>query len=156
MDRRVMERIRAMTAAELVSAGRGHRLPRSTPLDLVALLSLGDWDTAAALVRQNASLLEPGGGVLHLMAKRGDAAAIKWLLARGAPPSGRWAHWDADVTPLHLAASQGHAEAVRTLLAAGADPTIRDSKHDRDPIGWAEFFQQPEIVDILREHAAGT
>jgi ankyrin repeat protein len=150
-DRRVMEKIREMTSAELTSAARGHRPPRGGPIDLVALLALGDWDTAAQLLRENAGLIDPGGGVLHLMAKRNDVAAVKWLLDQGADPNGRWAHWDAEVSPLHLAASRGHTEVVRLLLGAGADPSIRDSKHDGDAIGWAEFFQQPEIVRILRD-----
>jgi ankyrin repeat protein len=153
-DRRVMEKIRAMTSAELVSAVRGHRSPRSGPIDLVALLALGEWGTATQLLSENAGLIEPSGGVLHLMAKRNDVAAVKWLLDQGADPNGRWAHWDADVTPLHLAASRGHAEIVRLLVAAGSDPSIRDSKHDGDALGWAEHFQQPEIVEILRNHAA--
>jgi len=136
-----METIRAMTSAELISAVRGHRPPRGSSMDLVALLALGEWDTAAQLLRENAGLIEPSGGVLHLMAKRNDVAA---------------AHWDAEVTPLHLAASQGHAEIVRLLLEAGADPGIRDSKHDGDAIGWAEFFQQPAIVQILEAHPTKT
>ena len=88
------------------------------------------------------------------MAKRNDAAAVKWLLEHGADPNARWAHWDAEVTPLHLAASQGHGEIVRMLVAAGADPGIRDSKHDSDAIGWAEFFKHPEIVEILKGRPA--
>jgi ankyrin repeat protein len=92
-------------------------------------------------------------GPLHLMAKRNDVAAVRWLLANGADPNARWAHWDADVTPLHLAASQGHAEVVELLLAAGADPAVRDSKHDGDVKGWAEFFKQQIIVRILEDHA---
>jgi ankyrin repeat protein len=55
------------------------------------------------------------------------------------------------VTPLHVAARHGHADVVRLLLAAGADPSIRDTEHDSDAVGWAEFFQQPEIVKILRD-----
>jgi ankyrin repeat protein len=40
-------------------------------------------------------------GVLHLMAKRNDVAVVRWLLEHGADPNARWAHWDAEVTPLH-------------------------------------------------------
>src|ERR1043165_4772772 len=52
-DRRVMGAIRGMTAAELVSAERGNRPPRSTPMDLAAILALAEWDTAARLLGQN-------------------------------------------------------------------------------------------------------
>jgi ankyrin repeat protein len=61
---------------------------------------------------------------------------------------------------LHLAATQGHVDVVRVLLAAGADPSIRDSKHDGDAKGWAEYGRVPrspnaeEMVRIL-EGAAG-
>jgi ankyrin repeat protein len=155
-DRRLMEKIRDMTSTELDSAVRGHRQPRGTMLDLVAILSLGDWDTAAWLLRENPRLIDPSGegaGALHLLAKRNDVAAVKWLLDHGADPNARWAHWDAEVTPLHLAAWQGHAEVVRLLLAAGADPAIRDSKHDGDAIGWAEHGRQQEVVQILKAQA---
>lgn len=156
-DRRVMEKISAMTAAELLSAVRGSRPPRASKMDLLAALALGDWETAAQLLREIPQLLDPGGagvGTLHLMAKRNDIAAVEWLLKNGADPNALWAHWDAEVTPLHLAASQGHAKIVRLLLAAGADPRIRDSKHDSDPCGWAEYFGQPHIVQILKAHSA--
>lgn len=154
-DRRVMERIAAMTSAELVSARRGRRAPRGGPMDLVALLALGEWDTAARLLADNPALLEPTSGVLHLMAKRNDVAAVRWLLERAAQPNTRWAHWDADVTPLHLAAAFGHAEVVRLLLDAGADPSIHDSKHDSDPAGWADHFGRPEIVTMLKAARTG-
>ena len=152
-DRQVLEKIRAMTSAELRSAARGQRPPRSGPMDLVALLALAEWETAARLVDGNPGLIEPSAGVLHLMAKRNDLTAVKWLLDRGANPNGLWAHWDAEVTPLHLAASQGHAGVAQALLDAGADPTIRDSKHDSDVIGWADYFRQPAIVDLLQSRS---
>lgn len=151
-DHLVMEKIRAMTSAELISAARGHRPPNGSSIDLLAVLALDEWDTAAQLVHENAALIDSRGGALHLMAKRNDVAAVQWLLEHGADPNGRWAHWDADVTPLHLAAWHGHAEAVRLLLEAGADPTIRDSKHDADAIGWAEFFRQADIARMLKSH----
>ncbi|HEU4631421.1 MAG TPA: ankyrin repeat domain-containing protein [Gemmatimonadaceae bacterium] len=153
-DRPLMEAIRTLTSAELRSAERGRRPARGSALDLLAALALGEHDTAARLVRENPALLEPDAGVLHLMAKRGDAPAVRWLLQRGADPSGRWSHWDAEVTPLHLAALGGHADVARLLLDAGADPRIRDSKHDGDARDWAEFFRRQEIVDLLATHEA--
>ncbi|HEX7019169.1 MAG TPA: ankyrin repeat domain-containing protein [Gemmatimonadaceae bacterium] len=150
-DRPVMEKIRTMTLAELTSAARGQRPPRASMIDVAALVSLGDWDTAARLLHDDPKFVD--GGALHLMAKRGDVRAMQWLLDHGADPNARWSHWDADVTPLHLAVAGRHAEAVRVLLAAGADPTIRDSKHDSDAFGWAEHFGQRDIVEILEAHA---
>jgi ankyrin repeat protein len=150
VDRPVMERIRAMTAAEMDSARAGHRQPRCVPIELTALLALRDWETAGVVLSTNPALIEPGGGVLHLMVKRNDAEAVKWLLARGASPSGRWAHWDSVLTPLHLAAMSGHVEIASLLLNAGADPTIRDSLHDSDASGWAQFFDQADIIQLIQ------
>jgi ankyrin repeat protein len=157
IDRRVMESIRDMTVAELVSAERGLRPSRAGTMDLVAAVALEDWQTAARLVRENPGLIERGraqGGVLHLMAKRGNVAAVKWLLDHGADPSALWAHWEADVAPLHLAAMHDHTAVARVLLAGGADPNIRDSQFDSDAMGWAEFFKRADIVKLLKAHAA--
>jgi ankyrin repeat protein len=140
IDRRVMESI-----------------ARSGRMDLFTALALRNWGAAERLLSDGRSVIEPGGtkaGVLHLMAKRGDVPAVKWLLDHGADANARWPHWDADVTPLHLAAWGGNTEVVGLLLSAGADPRIRDSKHDGDAMGWAEHFTRPEIVQILRDHEA--
>jgi ankyrin repeat protein len=152
VDRPVMARIRAMTLAELDSAVRGRRPPRVGLIDVAAAVALEDWETAERLVQASAAAGAGAipNGALHLMAKRGAVPAVRWLLAHGADPNARWAHWDADVTPLHLAAMAGHADVARLLLASGADPRIRDSKHDGDAIGWAEHFEHPALVDILR------
>ena len=148
-DRRVMEAIRTMTLAELRSADRGKRATRGNAMDLVASVSLGDWQTAERLVQGSPELLR-SGGALHLLAKRNDIRGVKWLLDHGAEPNAKWAHWDADVTPLHIAALKGHADVARLLLDAGADPAIRDSKHDGDAMGWAEHGGSVEVVRLLR------
>jgi ankyrin repeat protein len=156
IDRRVMEAIHAMTSAELLSADRGRRRPRVGLLDLVAAISLRDWAVASRLLDASPGLLGEGGaaiGALHLMAKRNDVAAVKWLLAHGADPNRRWAHWDSEVTPLHLAIMLGHVGMVRVLLDAGADPHIRDSAHDSDALSWAGFFRRREIVRLLQERS---
>jgi ankyrin repeat protein len=157
IDRRAMETIRAMTAAELLSAERGHRPARSGLMDLVAALALSDWDIAARLVRDNPRAMAVGGasvGALHLMAKRHHIDGVKWLLAHGADVNARWAHWDSDVTALHLAILEDHIDVVPVLLAAGADPSIRDTKHDSDAMGWAEFFKRTAIIRLLEAHAS--
>jgi len=141
VDRSVMEMIRA----------------RVGTTDLFANLALGDWDSAARLLTENPDVVKRGGaasGVLHLMAKRNNVAAVKWLLDHGVDPNARWNHWDAAVTPLHLAILGRHPEVVRILLAAGADPTIRDTKHKATATEWAEFFGYKEIVRILAAHEA--
>ena len=74
------------------------------------------------------------------MAKSGNIAAVKWLLDHGADPNARWNHWNDLLTPLHLAVLGGHPEVTRALLAAGADPAIRDTQHDSNALGWAQFF----------------
>jgi ankyrin repeat protein len=117
-------------------------------MDLVAALTLGEWELAAQLTGDNRKLLN--SGVLHLMSKRGDVAAATWLLDHGADPNGRWAHWDSQVTPLHLAIFGNHPAMVRILLQAGADPRIHDSKHDADAQGWADFLHRQEIVGMLK------
>ena len=120
------------------------RTIRSRP-DLVAAAALGRWDLAETLLH------ERDAGALHLMAKRGDVVAIRWLLAHGADPNARWAHWSAEVTPLHLAVLGNHPDAARALLEGGADPAIRDSEHDSDPRGWAEFFGRLDLVQLLKK-----
>jgi len=135
VDRRVIE--------VLTSRGR---------MDLFGALALGDEATAERLLSENRGTVD--AGTLHLLAKRGDALAVKWLLDRGADPNARWSHWEAVVTPLHLALLGRHPDIVRLLLSAGADPTIRDSQFDSDAIGWAEFFHQPEMVEILKARGA--
>jgi ankyrin repeat protein len=150
IDLPVMERIGHLTAAELVSAERGHRKPNVGPLELAAALALGDRATADRLLNEKPRALEPSGGVLHLMAKRGDASSVTWLIAHGANPNALWAHWDAEVTPLHLACLANHPDVARALVTGGADPGIKDTRHDSDAFGWAEFFRRDEILEILR------
>jgi len=149
IDRPVMEAVHRLNAGELDSADRGRRAARGSTIDLLASIVLSDWTTATRLARDNPALLR-GGGVLHLAAKRNDLRGVKWLLEQGADPNARWAHWDADVTPLHLAILENHMEIVRALLHGGADPTIRDSKHESDALGWAEFFHHDAIVELLK------
>ena len=115
---------------------------------LTVALGLGDLKAASQILKQNSSAVNEDG-VLHLMAKRGNSAAVKWLLERGADPDALWNHWGSVLTPLHLAVLSSHVDVARALLDVGADSTIRDSMHDSDALGWATFFHRQEIVELI-------
>jgi ankyrin repeat protein len=149
IDLPVMQKIRTMTLAELDSAVRGHRPPNVNALDLLAAITMRDWTTASTIVDANRKVLDQGGA-LHLLAKRSDPTGVTWVLEHGANPNALWSHWDSDLTALHLAAMTGAADVAHLLLDAGADTTIQDSKHESRAIGWAEFFKNPTIVELLR------
>ena len=126
-------------------------LKRIGKLDLFTAVSLRDWRAAERLRDNDPSYIDNGRqGALHVACKRGDVEAVTWLLDHGANPNTLWPHWDAAVTPLHMAAWGGHADVARKLLVAGADPTIKDTKHDSDALGWAEFFGRLEVIRLLQ------
>ncbi len=92
--------------------------------DLFTALALGEWAEAEQLLRDEPERLARTGasaGTLHLMAKRNNLAAAKWLLDHGADVSGLWNHWDSTLTALHLAIMENHPNMVQLLLDAGAD-----------------------------------
>jgi ankyrin repeat protein len=127
-------------------------LARAGKMDLFTAVSLRDWSAAERLRENDPSFIDNGRkGALHVASKRGDVEAVKWLLDHGANPNALWPHWDADVTPLHMAAWGGHADVADVLLRAGADPAIKDSKHDSDALGWAEFFGRLPVVHLLQK-----
>ncbi len=69
------------------------------------------------------------------VARRGDAAMLAALLAKGLPANFRNHNGD---TLLMLAAYHGHAEAVKVLLEFKADPLIANDKNQL-PIAGAAF-----------------
>jgi hypothetical protein len=123
-------------------------LRRAGYLDLFTALAVDDFLVAVQILRHEPESIARDG-ILHLMAKRGHVVAVKWLLVNGADPNAIWTHWDADVTALHMAVLGNHLDTVRALLNAGANPGIKDSKHDSDAIGWAEFFGRGDLVALL-------
>lgn len=132
----------------LVSRGAKHNIFSAIAMNLP--------DEVRRIVRDDPTILTKGQShnedyqlPLHFAARKNRIEMVALLMDLGADPMGRDA---SGVTPLHVAASQGQADIVRLLLSAGADPSIRDNIHDSDVIGWADYFEQPEIVEILRNH----
>jgi ankyrin repeat protein len=52
-------------------------------------------------------------------------------------------------TALHRAAESGDLELARTLLRLGADPDIRDQRFGSTPLGWARYFGQDALIELL-------
>lgn len=52
-------------------------------------------------------------------------------------------------TALHVAAEEGDVELARTLLELGADPDIPDSRFRSTPLGWARYFGQDAVAELL-------
>jgi Ankyrin repeats (many copies) len=52
-------------------------------------------------------------------------------------------------TALHKAAEDGNLELARTLLRLGADPNIHDERFDSTPLGWARYFGQHALIELL-------
>ena len=129
------------TSVETVLALRGGKVD-----DVYTALVAGDYARAAALVDAGATLDD---GVLHMMAKRNDMKAVRWLVARGANPSARWSNFGAVLTPMHLATTVGNMEMLELLLDAGGDPSIRDTMHDGDVADWANHHGRQDMVAVI-------
>lgn len=78
--------------------------------------------------------------------RKGDAAAVKALLARGADVNARWRY---NQTPLFKASERGHTEVVKVLLEAGADVNVRDTFYQATPLTWAIDKDHVEVVRAL-------
>jgi len=59
-------------------------------------------------------------------------------------------------TALHKAAEDGNLELARTLLRLGADPNVRDHRFDSTPLGWARYFGQQPLIELLEPLTTST
>lgn len=102
-------------------------------------------------------LLTPVAGAADLKeelltaARKGDTAAVKALLAKGADPNARSEY---GATPLALAADKGHVEVVKALIAKGADVNAKDSFYKVSPLLWAYSHDHAGVVGLLIEAGA--
>lgn len=87
---------------------------------------------------------------LHIMASKGDAAAILGLLAKGASIDARD---DSGRTALLLAAHANQVEAAKVLIEAGADVNAKDAIND-SPYLYAGARGHLEILRMTLAHGA--
>jgi ankyrin repeat protein len=98
---------------------------------------------------------QPGPPISPLItaAREGDAARIAQLIASGADVNQRGGV--NDWTPLMHAVHKNQIASVRALLDAGADVNLTAGARGRDTaLRLAEVENEPQIGDLLRQHAA--
>lgn len=78
--------------------------------------------------------------------RRGDAAAVRAALSKGANANAKWRY---DQTPLFKAAERGDAEIVKILLENKADPNARDTFYQATALFWAADKGHTEVVRAL-------
>jgi Ankyrin repeats (3 copies) len=121
--------------------------------DLLTAVTLGRYDLAARLLREDPTRIGPDGRdtiALHRLVAGKNAAVARWLIDRGVDVNAKRVLWDCNQTALHVTAEHGLVELAGLLLDAGADPGIRDDKYEATCLGWAEYCGQPRIAELLR------
>jgi outer membrane protein assembly factor BamB len=111
---------------------------------------------AAGVLLATLLLVLPAGaadlaGELWSAARRGDAAAVKSVLDRGADVNARS---DYGTTPLFIAADRGHAEVVRILVRHKADVNVKDTFYQSTPLTWAAGKGHADVIAALLEAGA--
>lgn len=98
------------------------------------------------------------GTALHWAVARRRPEAAAWLIDHGADIDRRAGFGGTrGVTPLHVAAAwEGSPDCARLLLERGADVTIRDAEQDSPPAGWAAFFKNDAIREMIESRATST
>lgn len=88
---------------------------------------------------------------LFAAARKGDVAAVKALLDKGADVNAKTQY---GATALSYACDKGHTEVVRLLIERGADVNVKDTFYGEVPLGWALGKGHVEIVRLLIGHGA--
>ncbi|MCA1567480.1 MAG: ankyrin repeat domain-containing protein [Acidobacteria bacterium] len=79
-------------------------------------------------------------------ARKGDVAAVRVLLDRGADVNAKFRY---GATALSYAADRGHLEVVKLLIERKADLNVKDTFYGATPIIWAAQKGYEKIVEVL-------
>jgi ankyrin repeat protein len=109
----------------------------------------GDEAGARAMLDAAPQLLQRAAKSMVLQATTtGRLEAVRLVVDLGFDPD----YLD-EVAALHHAASRDDEEIVRFLLGRGASLAVREPFYDGTPLGWADFFHQTRMRDMLLSSA---
>jgi hypothetical protein len=129
---------------------------RGAPIDTVAAAAgLGRLDDVQRML-PSASANDRHRAVA-LAAQCGHAEVLAALIDAGEDPNrfnppGTHSH----TPPLHQAIAAGHLHVVKLLVERGARLDIKDTIYESTPLGWASYFDQPEIAAYLASKGASS
>ena len=119
----------------------------------------------AAVLAGDAEAVEQTSPKVVDAVRRKRTGLVTWAAAEGAPNAVEllvWAGFDVNAlgrsdipsndawhTALHAAAENGNLVLAQKLLELGADPGIADRHYKSTPLGWARYFDQPALVELL-------
>jgi ankyrin repeat protein len=88
---------------------------------------------------------------IHMAVKENDGQEVKSIADSDATAVNRISAADgqAGVSPAHIAARYGMIEMTALLYGLGADLEIRDEEHQCTALGWAAYFGQSELAELL-------
>jgi peptide-methionine (S)-S-oxide reductase len=121
-------------------------------VSLASALCLARWDDVRRL-GSTASAEDKQFGLV-LAALKGKAEALTKVIGLGVDLNAPCANLHSHATALHHAVYSGSLDAVKVLVEAGARVDTKDAIHEGTPLGWAEYGQQVEIAEFLREKGA--
>jgi len=113
-----------------------HMIARGVPAGPVEYARLGDMETLARLVAEDAAVARLDSVMMGAVDFE-HHELVEWLLERGGNANAR-AQSQSRQTALHSAAWNGDLRMVRLLVAAGADSAACDEQYNATPLGWAE------------------
>lgn len=88
---------------------------------------------------------------IHDAVKANDGQQVKAIADSDGTAVNRIAPADgqAGVSPIHVAARHGMIEMAALLYGLGADLEVRDEEHQCTALGWAAYFDQAEMAEML-------
>ena len=89
---------------------------------------------------------------LDAAVERDRADVVAMLLGLGVSPDQEAAHHEGR-RPLHHAAAKGAVQAARVLIERGAEIDPAESIYGAPPIGWASYFNQTAMIELLGRYS---
>lgn len=135
---------------QTIEVGLLHASAATGHLEMVRWLLQRGASVDLQQLQANSMLPSRGGTPLMQAASYGHASTVLLLLQHSANPDAQDIYGN---TALMLATTQGHVACVQALLRAGANTELFNFETKHTALQWAESKGQPEIAELILQHA---